>query len=154
MKLYLGLMWIKSNRSLNSSFKLPGSFEIFDNYLSRIKVACEVEALPVKIETLARRGPGELVWLCERLKGRSKILSSEEVASHLEKAQFLGAKKLWVVVGPPDGLSAESIEQIKPDLLWSFGPATYPHELATVIAVEQIYRGWTILKGHPYHLGH
>jgi len=147
-------MWIKSNRSLKSSFGLPGAFELFQNYVERLKVFGDCEAVPVKVETLAKRGPGERLWLCERLKGRSKILSSEDLSTWIKNARDDGAKKLWVVVGPPDGMTKEQIETLRPDLLWSFGAATYPHELASVIAAEQLYRGWTILKGHPYHLGH
>lgn len=154
MKLYLGLMWIKSNRSLKSAFGLPGAFDLFDEYLGRLGKYCEFQAGPVKVEALTARAPGEMLWVCERLKGKSKTLSSEELAAALDKLRNLGAKKLWVVIGPPDGLSKETLEAMKPDLLWSFGPATLPHELATIVAAEQLYRGWSILKGHPYHLGH
>lgn len=147
-------MWIKSNRSLKSSFKLPGTFELYQNYINRLAAFTDIETVSVNAEALAKRGPGERVWLCERLKGKSRVLSSEDVAAELDKCRNEGAKKLWVVVGPPDGLSKELIASLRPELLWSFGPATYPHELATVIASEQIYRGWTIIKKHPYHLGH
>jgi 23S rRNA (pseudouridine1915-N3)-methyltransferase len=36
----------------------------------------------------------------------------------------------------------------------SLGPATMAHELARVVAAEQIYRAWAIVEGHPYHRGH
>jgi 23S rRNA (pseudouridine1915-N3)-methyltransferase len=154
MKLYLGLMWIKSKRNLKSSFKLVGAADLFATYLERLRPYCDAEAQSVSVEGLARRGPGEILWLCERVKGRSQVLSSEDLAKAVQKNQLNGAKRLWVVIGPPDGLSNEDIVSLRPDLLWSFGAATYPHELASVLAAEQLYRAWTILQGHPYHLGH
>jgi len=36
----------------------------------------------------------------------------------------------------------------------SFGKMILAHELARIVLLEQIYRGFTILKGHPYHTGH
>jgi len=46
------------------------------------------------------------------------------------------------------------MNQIQPHLIWSFGAMTLPHELASVVAAEQIYRAISILKNHPYHSGH
>jgi 23S rRNA (pseudouridine1915-N3)-methyltransferase len=55
-------------------------------------------------------------------------------------------------VGGADGFSTEFKRQA--DLLLSFSRMTMPHELARVVLLEQIYRAFTILRGHPYHTGH
>ncbi len=147
-------MWIKSKRPPKSAFKLPGAAELFGLYVDRLKAYCDAEVVQTDAAQLASRGPGEKLWLCERIKGRPTLRSSEEVAQELQSCRLAGVKKIWVVIGPPDGISAEEMTRIRPDVIWSFGPATYPHELATVMMSEQLYRGWTILAGHPYHLGH
>ena len=83
------------------------------------------------------------------------MLSSESLADCLRNVQNTGsAKNLKIVIGGPDGFSDEVINTLKPDLRWCFGPMTLPHEIATVVASEQIYRAFTILRGTPYHLGH
>ncbi|MBI4115053.1 MAG: 23S rRNA (pseudouridine(1915)-N(3))-methyltransferase RlmH [Candidatus Omnitrophica bacterium] len=38
--------------------------------------------------------------------------------------------------------------------MWSFGPLTLPHEIAAVVASEQIYRAWTLIRKFSYHSEH
>jgi 23S rRNA (pseudouridine1915-N3)-methyltransferase len=83
-------------------------------------------------------------------KGRQ--LSSEALADELAQLRDRGVQHLLLAVGPADGWSPGSLERA--DLRLSFGPMTLPHELAAVLAAEQIYRATTIWSGHPYHGGH
>ncbi len=80
------------------------------------------------------------------------MVSSEELARRIDTELQSGTKELQIVIGGPDGLS--DIKQIAPDFRWSFGPMTLPHELAAVVAAEQVYRAFTIIRKLPYHLGH
>ncbi len=59
---------------------------------------------------------------------------------------------LVFAIGGSDGFSDEARRQAAFTL--SLGKMTLPHELARVVLVEQLYRAFTILKRHPYHLGH
>jgi 23S rRNA (pseudouridine1915-N3)-methyltransferase len=59
---------------------------------------------------------------------------------------------LVFAVGSADGFSDETLGQA--DFALSLGKMTLAHELARVVLLEQVYRAFTILKGHPYHLGH
>jgi 23S rRNA (pseudouridine1915-N3)-methyltransferase len=53
-------------------------------------------------------------------------------------------------IGPASGWSERRLAQT----VLSLGPMTLPHELARLVLAEQIYRAFTILAGHPYHIGH
>jgi len=76
--------------------------------------------------------------------------SSRELARQLERWAFQ-ARPLAVVIGGSAGLDPALITRAA--ARWSLGPLTFPHELARVILLEQIYRAFTILRGEPYHKG-
>ncbi|WP_456270068.1 23S rRNA (pseudouridine(1915)-N(3))-methyltransferase RlmH [Kushneria sp. AK178] len=54
-----------------------------------------------------------------------------------------------LLVGGPDGLDQRCLSRA--DLRWSLSPLTLPHPLVRVLLAEQLYRGWTLMTGHPYH---
>jgi len=74
--------------------------------------------------------------------------STEQLSAQL--GDWLGdGRDLSLLVGGPDGL-ADACRQ-RAHLLWSLSPLTFPHPLVRVILAEQLYRAWSLLKGHPYH---
>lgn len=81
--------------------------------------------------------------------GRGKTMDSPSFASFIEKGLTLGGSHLVFIIGGSFGLNDEV--RNKANHLLSFGPMTYPHNLARLIALEQIYRGFKILKNEPYH---
>jgi 23S rRNA (pseudouridine1915-N3)-methyltransferase len=76
--------------------------------------------------------------------------SSRELAHQLER-WLLMARPLVLVIGGSHGLDPAMLARAT--ARWSLGPLTFPHELARVILFEQVYRGFTILRGEPYHKG-
>jgi 23S rRNA (pseudouridine1915-N3)-methyltransferase len=86
------------------------------------------------------------------LEARGKQLSSEELAELMRDHQGRGTSQMMFAIGPTDGFSEEAMRLAGMRL--SLGKMTLAHELARVVMLEQIYRAYTILKGHPYHLGH
>jgi 23S rRNA (pseudouridine1915-N3)-methyltransferase len=65
-------------------------------------------------------------------------------------AELLGKHgSVAFLIGGPDGLGAAARERA--DLTLRLSALTLPHELARLLAVEQIYRALTILRGHAYH---
>lgn len=86
------------------------------------------------------------------LDPRGKQFSSEELADFVKQHLERGTQELIFAIGPADGWSPEALATAQTKI--SLGKMTLPHELARVIMLEQIYRAFTILKGHPYHTGH
>jgi 23S rRNA (pseudouridine1915-N3)-methyltransferase len=73
--------------------------------------------------------------------------SSGDLAATVSKAEMQGHDLVFVVGGHdglPEGWRARA------DVLLSLSAATLPHELARAVLAEQIYRAFTILRGHPY----
>ena len=80
------------------------------------------------------------------LKG--KRIGTEQLAVTLDQWMQFG-KDIAIVIGGPDGLSDELLQQAEQTL--SLSDMTFPHPLVRVIIVEQLYRAWSIICNHPYH---
>lgn len=89
----------------------------------------------------------EFVICCDE---RGKNISSDEYSEVLSKA-FANGREVVILIGGAYGFSPEVRE--KADFVWSFSKLVFPHALARVIAVEQIYRASQIAVGGPYHHG-
>ncbi len=127
-----------------------------NDYLKRIARYTEAEglALPneaalLKLRERSGTRPAHTIVLLDSL---GKQLSSVEFAKFLETHQDRNPQPLVLAIGPADGFSPETRKAASAML--SFGKMTLPHELARIILLEQVYRAFTILKGHPYHTGH
>jgi 23S rRNA (pseudouridine1915-N3)-methyltransferase len=135
--------------------KEPAIRTLTDEYLKRVGRYADVSGVALKDEAaivnLARgerqKEPQHLVIL----DSRGRQLSSEELAQWLEREQAR-ALPLLFAIGGADGFSEATRREASFAL--SLGKMTLPHELARVVLLEQLYRGFTILKRHPYHLGH
>lgn len=90
-------------------------------------------------------GGARLVVLDER----GKSLTSEAFSDDIARARDGGLPAYVLALGGPDGHGAELRDRA--DMLVAFGAMTWPHQLARIMAAEQIYRAITILTGHPYH---
>ena len=139
--------------------KEPAIQSLTGEYLKRISHYAEVQGIPVKDEAAIlslARGEGRGERKNERhklvlLDSRGKQYSSEELAAMLDR-ELVNAIPLLFAIGGSDGFSEETRRQAS--VMLSLGKMTLPHELARVVLVEQLYRAFTILKNHPYHLGH
>jgi len=82
------------------------------------------------------------------LEVTGKAWSTEQLAEKMGDWQLAG-QNINLMVGGPEGLAPEVIS--RSDEKWSLSALTLPHPLVRILVVEQLYRAWTILAGHPYH---
>ncbi len=156
MSMKIKVAWVGKTKS--SAIQM-----LTEDYLERISHYAEITGLALKDEaailSLAggeRRGGRRGERSNDRhklilLDSSGKQLSSEELARFLEREQ-INAVPLLFAIGGADGFSEEARRQAA--FVLSLGRMTLPHELARVVLLEQLYRAFTILKNHPYHLGH
>ncbi len=149
----LQVAWITSRRAGD---KEPGIQALSDEYIKRLSRFVTLEAHAVSSEAaiskLAGQTAGRTAPFTVLLDSRGRQFASEEFARFLEAHQSRGTQTLLFAVGGADGFSEEALRSA--GQLLSLGKMTLPHGLARVILLEQLYRAFTILKGHPYHSGH
>ena len=85
------------------------------------------------------------------LDENGKQVSSKEFANILSHQKDFGCGEITFLIGGANGLSPTLITRA--DLVLSLGRLTWPHLLARVLLIEQIYRAQQIIIGHPYHRG-
>lgn len=83
------------------------------------------------------------------LEIKGKQLSSEELSEKIESLMIEGISDITFIIGGSLGLSKE-ISQ-KSNFKLSFSKMTFPHQLMRVVLLEQIYRGFRIMRNEPYH---
>jgi 23S rRNA (pseudouridine1915-N3)-methyltransferase len=83
------------------------------------------------------------------LDERGKSIGSEAFAEQIARWRDAGRPAASFVIGGADGLDPDFVSQA--DLVLSFSPLTWPHQLVRIMLAEQLYRTTTILAGHPYH---
>lgn len=140
--------------------KEPAIAALTDEYLKRIARYVPAEGVSLRDEAAllrlcgagaasAKSGAKSTLVLMD---SRGKEFSSEQFAKFLGDYQDRNPLPLVFAVGGADGFSDEARAAAQYTI--SLGKMTLAHELARVVLLEQVYRAFTILKGHPYHSGH
>src|SRR6266481_4365139 len=125
--------------------------ELAEEYAERIRRFADLEFLELRAADPAReagalldKARGELWALDER--GTS--LTSPQLAQRLGKLRD-SAQPLTLCIGGDEGLAQPVRDAAR--FVWSLSALTLPHRLARVVALEQLYRSFEILRGGPYH---
>ena len=87
-------------------------------------------------------------WFCI-LTPEGKLLSSEQLASKISNIKLSGKSSACFLIGSSFGIS-EKIKNIA-DFKLSMSPMTFPHHLARIMVLEQLYRAEAIQAGSKYH---
>ena len=74
--------------------------------------------------------------------------TTEKLSARLNELMHQG-QAIALLVGGPEGLSNACRQRASEK--WSLSDLTLPHPLVRIVIAEQIYRAWSLLKGHPYH---
>lgn len=138
--------------------KEPAIQALTDEYLKRISRYAQVEAIALRDEAalismcVRQPGKGSAKSTLVLMDSRGKEFSSEGFARFLSEYEERNPLPLVFAVGGADGFAAETRSTAQHVI--SLGKMTLAHELARVVLLEQVYRAFTIRKGHPYHSGH
>lgn len=124
-----------------------------DDYAGRVKPFAPMEVHFLKASAQA----GESAALLERSKGMFRIVldergdhvTSRDLAKKVSGWEMQGPRDFAILVGGADG-HTEELRQAA-GWTWSLSKLTLQHELALVVALEQLYRAYTIKAGLPYH---
>jgi len=122
---------------------------LLDDYLRRIRRYAEIQIqeLPNSPAALRKLKPGAgASWVLLDAAGRQ--LTSPQFARWLAEQRERGTRQLVFLCGDAEGFPEEL--QHKAEAKLALSPMTLPHELARVVLVEQIYRAYAFLAGHPY----
>jgi 23S rRNA (pseudouridine1915-N3)-methyltransferase len=137
--------------------------EGFREYAKRMPPEAQVELIEVKPEkrTKNEAADGVLAIEAKRIEAhlkkskpvivldeRGELWETKRIATFLQDAMANGMNPAFVI-GSADGLD-ESIKESATHRV-ALSKMTLPHGLVRVMLAEQLYRGWSILQGHPYH---
>ncbi len=117
-------------------------------YLKRLSAFGAVEVVELAEDSdIAAKIPKGAYVIAMAIEGEK--LSSEALARRMEKLALGGNSRLCFLIGGSEGLT-ENVKR-EADMRLSMSDMTFPHHLARVMVLEQIYRAFTINAGTKYH---
>ncbi len=124
------------------------------DYVKRMPVDCSIEIKEIKPDLTPAK---EAVKIAAAIPKGSRVIALDERGKD-QTTQALSTQlanwrqegvDITFLIGGADGL--DSGLKNNAHALWRLSSLTLPHAMARVLLVEQLYRAWTILQGHPYH---
>lgn len=122
---------------------------VTQTYLKKIQFfhpSSEFKLIKSEKDFLKGVEPKDWVVVCDE---RGRLLNSHEWSKEMGRWLESGKRKLYVFIGGPFGLPPEVRERA--DISLGLSSLVMNQEVALVVLLEQLFRGFTLLKGHPYH---
>ncbi len=138
-----------------------------EEYLKRLRKYADVEVIEYNDEPIPNKASASIEEKiketeCDRILNKlsnsdylvcldlnGKSFDSVSLSNELEKWFSLGGSAIHFVIGGSLGLSDKMKKRA--NVRWTFGPLTFPHQLARIILEEQLYRAFRIAHNEPYH---
>ena len=133
-------------------------FELAQDYCKRIQWPLKIHEVESKHKDPQKIQEDEAHKILDKMANNAFVvvmdergngLKSLDFANTIKNLQNSGENHIQFIIGGADGLTDDVRNQA--NLLLSFGQQTWPHMMARVMLLEQIYRAQQILAGHPYH---
>ena len=124
------------------------------DYIKSMPTDCSIEIKEIKPDLTPAK---EAIKMAAAIPKGSRIIALDErgkdqttqnLATQLANWRQDGCDVVFLI-GGADGLDASL--KVSAQAMWRLSSLTLPHAMARVLLVEQLYRAWTILQGHPYH---
>ena len=136
-------------------------------YSKRLSRYCKLNIIEVPDEKTPDNAPGAIELQIKKKEGErilkhidsnalvvaltidGRKYSSEMFSDFISDAGVRGISHIQFIIGGSLGISSDVLQ--KADSFISFSDMTFPHQMMRVILLEQIYRGYKIMSGEPYH---
>lgn len=122
------------------------SLEIIPDLKQRKNLSIQLQKEKEGQSILSKISSTDRIFLLDE---NGKTMDSIEFSKFLQKQMNSGPKQLIFVIGGPYGFSDEVYQKAHGKI--SLSKMTFSHQMVRLFAIEQLYRGFTILRNEPYH---
>lgn len=137
--------------------------EGYNEYAKRMPKACSINLIELpmanrgKTNSVEKMKAEEAKKILDAVPKGARLLVLDEHGQQVTTKQLAVKMEEWLgggqdvalIVGGPDGLDAEIINQAQ--WKWGLSKLTLPHPMVRILVAEQLYRAWSVINNHPYH---
>ena len=128
------------------SFYVSFNFEIIPDIKNAKNLSTKQQKIAEGNELLKRIEKSDTIIILDE---KGKTFSSVDFSVFLQKKMNSGLKNLIFIIGGPYGFSEEIYQRANAKI--SLSTMTFSHQMVRLFFIEQLYRGFTILRNEPYH---